>query len=127
MLREKQPIVIQDRLVDVKTLSSLWFKQNHVNHFQLASSTPDQPVWNQNKYKFMVLHCSEPCEILITSANVVRDKNGVIPNTATLVAIRLSSDQALILPYRMHFAVTHSEKITLQCLGVHDWITYVLP
>lgn len=127
MLREKQPIVIQDRLIDVSILGNVWFKQNSVTQFQLATSDSNNPVWIRNRYKFTVIHCKDACEVLVASASDVPDKNNVMPETATLVALRLSPDQSVIIPYHMHYAITQKESKIVTCLGVHDIVTRILP
>lgn len=127
MLREKQPIVVQDRLVDISGLVNVWFKQNTVELFQLAASDINNPVWIRNNYKFTVIHCKNTCEILLAPARDVPDKNGVMPETVTLVAIRLSPDQSVIIPYHMHYAIIQKENVTVTCLGIHDIMTRILP
>ena len=126
MLREKQPIVIEDRVVDAQALSAMWFKHNFTYAFPLQTSKEDDPVWIRNKYKFTLIHCEQPCEILVARAVDVPVQNQM-PENATLVAIRLSPKQSVIVPYRMHYAITHKEITTVQCVGVHDLITCVLP
>lgn len=126
MLREKQPIVVEDRVVDAEALSTMWFKHNLRYAFPLQTSREDDPVWIRNKYKFMLIHCEQPCEILVARAIDVPVQNQM-PENATLVALRLSPKQSVIVPYRMHYAITHKEITNVQCVGVHDLVTFVLP
>ena len=127
MLCEKQPIVIEDRLVDVGVLSDVWFKHNTVERFQLASSDIDNPIWIRNNYKFTVVNCQDACEVLLASATDEPDKNNVMPENATLVALRLAAHQSVIIPYHMHYAITQRENKTVACLGIHDLLTRILP
>lgn len=127
MLREKQPIVVQDKVVDVNTLVDKWFKLNFVHPFDLQTSDISSPTWIRNKYKYTLLHVhDDPCEVLIASA---RDtpKDNVLPEEATIVALRLSPHQSVIIPFRMHYAITHADKKVVKCYGIDDFITKVLP
>lgn len=126
MLREKQPIVIQDRVVNTDDMMRAWFKYNSTHTFDLQTSDASNPSWIRNNYKYTLIHCRKPCEVLIASAKDV-PKNNVLPDNATIVALRLSADQCVIIPYHMHYAVTHSEKTIVHCAGVHDWITRIIP
>jgi hypothetical protein len=128
MLREKQPIVIEEKVVDVVGLCNMWFKQNMKYPFSVTSYTDDTTVWTRNDYKYMVLHCEEPCEVLLASARDKLDKNNELPEHATIVAIHLSAKQSVIVPFHMYYTVIHNEKqINVTAVGVHDLITCILP
>jgi hypothetical protein len=127
MLREKQPIVVQDPIADVDSLAKTWFGWNNQYPFELVSSDDSNVVWIRNKYKFTMLHSSEPCEILLSPAKSKIESDNSISDDATIVAISLSARQVVIIPYRMHYAVIHAEKRKVHCIGIHDLVTYVLP
>lgn len=126
MLREKQPIVIEDRIVNTSDMIATWFKHNSTSQFDLQTSDSVNPTWIRNNYKYTLIHSREPCEVLIASAKDV-PKDNVLPDTATIVALRLSANQSVLIPYHMHYAVIHTEKTIVKCVGVHDWITKIIP
>lgn len=126
MLREKQPIIIEDKVVSVGSLVHTWFKQNFSTMFSMQSSLPNNPKWIKNVYKFTIIHATEQCEIMISSAKDVPNKN-IMPENATIVALRLAANQSVIVPYRMHYAITHNDSKNIQCVGIHDLMTKFLP
>lgn len=129
MLREKQPIVIQDRVATLSDIEKLWFTYNSVTRFELAPSDPQNPLWIANSYKFMVIHAAKgDCEVLLSHVNNIPDANGLMPEDAAIIAIQLATDQLVIVPLHMHYAICSSNKNNMcQCIGVHDILTRILP
>ena len=124
MLREKQPIVIHDRVANLETLRGLWFSANSTTSFALAAN-PNTLEWIRNKYKYTVLQAEEDTEILLASPSESL-KDGVMPENATLVAIQLAAKQVLIVPYRMYYAIP-TQKQPINAIGVNDIVTSLLP
>lgn len=129
MLREKQPIVIQDRVATLSDLEKLWFTYNSLTRFELAPSDPQNPLWIANSYKFTLIHAtSGDCEVLLSHVNNVPDADGLLPEEAAIIAIQLATDQIVIVPLHMHYAICSSDKNNrCHCIGVHDLITRMLP
>jgi hypothetical protein len=120
MLREKQPIVLQDRVADIDHLRRLWFKWNFTTPFKL---TPNADLtWIRNKYKYLILQADEDCEVFLASASE-RMEDGTMPDSATLVAVQLAAKQCVIVPFRMYYAVSKQNS----AIGVHDLVTQLLP
>lgn len=125
ILREKQPVVIQDHLVALSDLAKLWFSFNKVTEFDLGLSSPDAPVWICNKYKYAVVQAGDAdMEVLISHAS-----SSPADADAAVVAIQLKEGQAVIVPLHAHYAVCRDEKesANVHCLGVHDAISRWLP
>lgn len=123
ILREKQPVIIQDRVQDLNDIKKNWFK--YVLPSDLAFDPDEHSRWYTNKYKYLVLHPSEACEVLLFPSNERLDASGVPPEDATLVAIQLAENQMLIIPYRMHSSISCASQV--HAIGVHDYVTKLLP
>lgn len=117
-LLEKQPIVIQDQVEDIEPIWKGWFKYNPKREFEI---TPDME-WIKNKYKYMLLHSKEDCEVLLCSPRC-KTIQGIPDPEESVTAIKLYKGMSLIIPFQWYFTVTKS----VHACGVHDWITYFLP
>jgi hypothetical protein len=121
MLREKQPIVIHDRLPNLDAIHRLWFQTNRVSHTKYPENNP----WQRNRYKYLVLHPKKDCEIMVVLGNTNLLEDGAPdPETAMPVVLQMKSDQMVILPFRSLWMSSASD---IHAIGVHDWITYFLP
>lgn len=130
MLREKQPIVVQDHVATLSSLADMWFKYNSVSSFDLGTSSMDDPQWIRNAYKFLVIQPNENCELLVTHPRDKPDKDNIMPDDVSIVAIQMNAGSVFIIPLHMHYAIVcHGGKknVRCQCLGVHDLITRMLP
>lgn len=121
MLREKQPIVIDDRLVRLEDLQRLWFSSNKVATFRLESSD----VWHNNKFKYLVMHAEQEGDIYLYPAGKNLIEGGVPDPAETLLAIHLLPGQVMIVPFKWHYLIMQPMRVS--CLGVHDYVTYLLP
>lgn len=120
MLREKQPIVIDDRIVSLSELEKLWFKPNINTSFRLEYAD----VWHKNKYKYLVLQAEQEGDIYMHPPS--GKMNGNVPDPEeTLLAVHLLPGQILIIPYRWRYHIP--ERMVVSAIGVHDYATYVLP
>lgn len=127
MLREKQPIVIHDRVQDIESLKKAWFGPNITKAFSLEATK--ESAWTENRYKYFVLHAQQDCEVLLAPSSE-KLVNGVPnPETTTLVAIQLAALQTVILPYRMKYLLQPKSAAvaTFKAIGAHDYVTFLLP
>ena len=129
MLREKQPIVIQDRVADIASLNSMWFSANFTESFPLSPSpAAAEPLWIRNKYKYIVIQAADDCEILLAPAKTVLEPQTNAPaEDTTIVAIQLAADQVVIVPFYMLYAIVNESKKEVNAIGVHDLVTKFLP
>lgn len=118
LLLEKQPIVVQDRIENIKPIWDNIFKLNIKTEFMI---TPEME-WIKNKYKFMMLHSKEDCEVLVCPPNC--KTNGNVPDVSEqVIAIKLYKHMSLIVPYRWYLSINKE----VHACGSHDLITYFLP
>jgi hypothetical protein len=127
MLREKQPIVIQDHVATLTSLSDMWFKYNTIASFDLSASLVENPHWIRNAYKFLVIQPKNDCELLIASARDRPDANNIMSEDAAIVAIQMTAGRVFIVPLHMHYAIVCNGSGSCQCIGVHDILTRILP
>lgn len=127
LLSEKQPIVIQDAVGDIGELGALWFKYNIIRFGVVDSVNADSvnadSGFSQNKYKWLIFHPYEKTEILLYPA-CKPFVNGEPAADETILAIQLSAHQVLIVPFHWRYVVG---KWNGDSMGIHDYITYVLP
>lgn len=122
ILREKQPLVIHDRVQSIEELRKTWFKYVISKHLELPAD--NHMKWQTNKYKYLLMHPSTACEVLLYPASLPL-VNECPPDDATLIAIQLAENQILIIPRNMHWTISCVENV--RALGVHDYVTQFLP
>jgi hypothetical protein len=130
MFYEKQPIVIHDRVIDIELIRKAWFKYNFTNTSEIQSQVPNNTEqWTRNKNKYLLLHAQDNCEVLLAPAS--QDMVDGVPNpeTATLVAIQLSQNQSVVIPFHMYYLVLSksSTPVNLHAIHVDDIVTKLLP
>lgn len=118
LLLEKQPIVIQDRVENIQPVWNDWFRYNKKSEFSI---TPEME-WIKNRYKYMLLHSQEDCEVLLCPPNC-KVTNMAPDTTEQVIAVKLYKHMGLILPYRWYFTTSKP----VHACGCHDLLTYFLP
>lgn len=112
LLYEKHPIVLLD---NHKLLSDI--KQNY---FYLSSSSsiviPEQQ-WNKNNFKYLFIQPLTDTEIYLLPAfkNLSPDE--------TIITLQMTPSQVLILPFHWKYSIASS----VNALGIHDLISWILP
>lgn len=122
ILLDKQPIIIDDNDYDILTLKSTFMSINPSHNFILTG----QDTWCKNKYKYLMIQSKiGPCDILLCNPNSVNTStNTPVESDATeIVEAQLSENQILIVPFNWIYLVNSQ----VDCIGVHDFITYFLP
>lgn len=123
MLREKQPLVIQDHVVEFQDLQKRWFGPNFTRAYASPSS---HNVWYRNVAKYLVFCAAEEGDIYVYPAGkkMIRTEDGAfVPDPQeALLAIHVQPKQVLILPYRWHYLLS----IPCDVLEIHDLITLVV-
>lgn len=108
-LYEKQPIVIEDKIIDTNLLLESWFKQNIKEKNNIIINE-----WNENKYKYLFFNnnSNEDIEIFINNNK----------NNEDILAIKLYQNQSLIIPFKWNYYISND----IELIGIHDYITYFL-
>lgn len=126
LLLVKQPIVIDDNDIDLELLKSKLFTYNPKKLFTLSNSE----IWYKNKHKYLVLQSKNaPSDILLCNPNFVDSKTNEPIETpdnesSEIVEVQLSEGQVLIVPFNW---ICYIQSGTVECIGIHDYITYFLP
>ena len=141
ILLAKQPIVIDDNDIDLQLFKSKLFSYNPTQLFTLSTSES----WYKNKHKYVILQSNKgPVDILLCNPNFVDSKtntpienktndtnnadaekaNANTDTDAEIVEVQLSEGQILIIPFNWLYFIQNS---TIECVGIHDYITYFLP
>jgi len=121
ILLQRQPVVIEDKVLDLSVLSEKWFPSNKKDVYAIAPSS-----WARTQHKYTVIHVKEDAEILVLHAGgkYARSHDNAPDPEETLTSIELQSNQILILPFHTLFYTTCSR---CEMLAVHDWVTRFLP
>jgi hypothetical protein len=119
LLYRRQPLVIQDCIIDIDTLLNLWFTPNIIQDV-----IPDiNKTWNQNCHKYCYAYAKNDTEILLYSANA-KVVNDIADNDEPVLAIQLRPSQGVIIPYRWYYNIKNIEDIKFY--GIHDYVTYFI-
>lgn len=118
LLANRQPIVIQDTVKDVKSLLTAWFYPNIVQDIEFDSKR----IWNINYHKYLFCMVLQDTEFLLyPPGNKVIDD--VPDNREPVLSIPLKKHQCLIIPYRWYYNVKNDDVILY---GIHDYVTFFL-
>ena len=121
-LLQKQPLVIQDRVADLRELRRAWFALNPVKHATAAAG-----AWSRVRSKWCLMQPTEDAEILLCPPRcaMVQEAGAYVPHAeAHLIALPLAAGQVVVVPRRYHTHV-ESEKVTVML--VDDWVSWALP
>jgi hypothetical protein len=129
MLLEKQPIVIDNNASSLSDLKSACFMWSPTQSFNISGSN----LWHYNKYKHIAIQLESAGEILLCppTTKMLPNKSGDIttqepdPEDANLLAIQAKTNEIIIIPFHWRYLI--DTKLDVKCMGIHDWVTYVLP
>lgn len=124
LLYKKQPIVIEDKILDVSILIEAWFKQNIKEKIN-----KDINIWHSNNHKYLFIN--SPSSSLSPNGDddnndnyieIFLDKNNK-KNNYNIISIKLYPNQSLIIPFKWRYYIMNNN---LNIIGIHDYITYLL-
>ena len=116
ILYTRQPIVIYDCLKEKEELINSWFKYNFITN--LNDDYYYDNNWIYNKYKYLFISANNDTEIIIYKASIY---SSIPTENDNIIAIKLNTDQSLILPYRWKYYIKKKEDISIW--GINDIIT----
>lgn len=123
VLRERQPIVLTDRIENLEAINRAWFPWNTSRSMVFEAETEAAP-WRTNGFKYALVQnaaAAEPIELFLYRGALGADRTP--PADATLTGVILQPAQFIVLPYRIHFNTVGK----INVIGIHDWITRWLP
>lgn len=119
LLLQKHPIVLLE--VESQTLEQLKDKQMP---FLIGKQTQHVPsVWNTNHTKYLYLQSDQETEIHLLPASKKLNKERVPDPEETLITLQIQPNQVVILPFHWHYYAD----VFLRSLGVHDYLSWLLP
>jgi hypothetical protein len=129
VLLEKQPLIIDDNDYSITALKDSYFNINPSQSFTLTGQV-NNDYWHKNKYKYVIIQASGSAgDILLCNPNntIVLETNETVPDKESetkIVEVQLSKGQIVIVPFNWLYLISDS---TVNCIGIHDYITYFLP
>ena len=119
LLLQRQPLVIGDKIININEIINLWFSPNIIENNNLNIN--DNNKWIINNYKYLFIYSTNDTELLLYQAGQSFINNE--PNTKEpLVAIKLRTNQSIILPFKWYYNIKNKDNI--KTIGIHDYITY---
>jgi hypothetical protein len=147
ILLEKQPVVVDDKTgLDVQHMRKSIFNLNPSSEFTIAPSD----TWHTNRFKYNIIQLltsdiqstqtpqtpeSEPemnhlhSEIYVCHPNTPMGADKCPSQDAKVIAIQMTPGQVVILPFHWYYMLPpeKTSHVSLNCVGVHDLVTYMLP
>lgn len=120
LLMEKHPIVLLE-VEATQTLEQL--KEKHLPYLFAKQTHHIPSVWNTNRSKYLFLHSELETEIHLLPASKKLTKEHVPDPEETLITLQIQPSQVVILPFHWHY---YSD-VPLRSLGVHDYLSWLLP
>ena len=123
-LLQKQPIVIEDKVLDLESIANAWFRFHYKTNVE--GSRQETDAWIRNRYKFLIIQTSVRAEIMLYAPGKPMLPSGIPDPAETLLVIPLEADQPILLPlhWRYRFLELGTE---FKHIGIHDWMTWILP
>jgi hypothetical protein len=123
ILLQKQLLVIDDVLANIDIVKEAWFSTNLITNFSMTGSE----TWNINRYKYMCMYAMTNGELFYfpASKNKHVGPDGAPLDNETVISINISAGQVVIVP--RHYRYLIPENMNVQCLGIHDYVSYLLP
>ena len=125
-LLQRQLLVIDDTktLQDINDIVAIWFKYSIKHNFQLSGSD----TWHKNRYKYLVIQAGTHGGdvYFYPPYNQQLGADGAPASNENVIAIRLSIGQSVVVPFHWKYMIPLNIS-EVQCIGIHDLVTYVLP
>ena len=123
VLLQKQLLVIDDILANIDIVKEAWFSTNLSTRFSMTGSE----IWNNNMYKYLCMYAMTDGELFYfpASKNKRIGPDGAPLDDETIISINISAGQVVIVP--RHYRYLIPEDMNVECLGIHDYVSYLLP
>ena len=123
MVTQRLPVVIHDNENTLRLMHETWFKFNVSTRFSLSGST--NAIWNVNRYKYVLIEAKQDGELLVYPACKSLTNDNMPEPDEGVIAIQATQGQVIILPFKWLYLVP--EGMNIDCIGLHDLVTYFLP
>ena len=122
MFLHKQLLVIDDKNSNLDIVKEAWFRFSINSYFDLGGSD----VWHKNRYKYALIQAKQDGEIMFFPAkNKNIGEDGAPAPDENIIAINASKGQIIVVP--LHWLYMIPPEMVVQCIGVHDVVSYLLP
>jgi hypothetical protein len=110
------------------------FGLNPSSEFSISPSD----IWHMNRFKYNVIQLvATPSsddalyEIYVCHPNTPMGSDKCPSQDAKIIAIQMKPGQVVVLPFHWYYmlppSANESPYACLNCVGVHDYVTYMLP
>jgi hypothetical protein len=118
VMLEKRPIVL---LENEKSLEEIHKKNTpYMIKKKLDYETSN---WVRNKYKYIYIQPTDTSELHLLQASKKLTEDGIPDKDETLITLKVKKNQIIILPYHWYYYT----ETPINSVGVHDYISWILP
>lgn len=118
VMLEKRPIVL---LENEKSLEEIHKKNTpYMIKKKLDYETSN---WVRNKYKYLYIQPTDTSELHLLQASKKLTEDGIPDKDETLITLKVKKNQIIILPYHWYYYT----ETPINSVGVHDYISWILP
>ena len=118
VMLEKRPIIL---LENEKSLEEIHKK--NTPYMIKKNLDYDTSNWVRNKYKYLYIQPTDTSELHLLQASKKLTEDGIPDKDETLITLKVKKNQIIILPYHWYYYTeTH-----INSVGVHDYISWILP
>ena len=118
VMLEKRPIIL---LENEKSLEEIHKKNTpYMIKKKLDYETSN---WVRNKYKYLYIQPTDTSELHLLQASKKLTEDGIPDKDETLITLKVKKNQIIILPYHWYYYT----ETPINSVGVHDYISWILP
>jgi hypothetical protein len=118
VMLEKRPIIL---LENEKSLEEIHKK--NTPYMIKKKLEYDTSNWVRNKYKYLYIQPTDTSELHLLQASKKLTEDGIPDKDETLITLKVKKNQIIILPYHWYYYT----ETPINSVGVHDYISWILP
>jgi len=115
---EKRPIILLENeksLEEIHKKNSPYMIKKNLDY--------DTSNWVRNKYKYLYIQPTDTSELHLLQASKKLTEDGIPDKDETLITLKVKKNQIIILPYHWYYYT----ETPINSVGVHDYISWILP
>ena len=118
VMLEKRPIILLENeksLEEIHKKNSPYMIKKNLDY--------DTSNWVRNKYKYLYIQPTDTSELHLLQASKKLTEDGIPDKDETLITLKVKKNQIIILLYHWYYYT----ETAINSVGVHDYISWILP